>query len=248
MENGSSIEELWALYFKNRDRQIRNDISLHYMGLVKSIVRRLAYVGGGYVDYDDLNSYGMLGLIKAVERFDPSGGASFETFAIYRIKGEALDYIRRNDWVPRGVRKRAVEYENKVNILADELGKQPTEEEIANRLGITLGELQKLHQDVERFNLISFEELIINSGQVYDDVDDSQTPEGFVQENELMEVLASTIEEMPEREKLIITLYYYEELTLKEISNILGVSESRVSQIHSRAIGRMKNMMQNYIN
>ena len=244
----ATVDELWKLYSESRDIQVRNEIVMRYTGLVRSIVRRIASVSGNYADSEDLTSFGMLGLIKAVEKYDLSKGVSFETFAVYRVRGEMIDYIRRNDWVPRGVRKRAMEFENSATELSNELGRQPTEAELSQKLGIDRGELKQIYSDIEKFSLVSFEELIQQTVIVENDFEDTRTPEGSLQESELLEVLTRTIDEMSERERLIITLYYYEELTLKEISGVLGVSESRVSQLHSRAIEKMKKTLQHYVN
>ncbi|MDR3552693.1 MAG: FliA/WhiG family RNA polymerase sigma factor [Clostridia bacterium] len=245
---GIETAELWRLYVESRDIELRNELILRYSGLVGSIVRRIAAVSGNYADTEDLQSYGMLGLIKAIEKYDPGRGAAFETFAVYRVRGEVIDYIRRNDWVPRGVRKRAQEFDVTVSTLTNELGRRPQEDELAGRLGLERSELHQLYTDIERFNTVSFEELLQGTLQIGDDFADTKTPEGSVQEHELIETLSAAIEEMPERERLIITLYYYEELSLKEISGVLGVSESRVSQLHSRAISRMKKILTSYLN
>lgn len=248
VKQNTTTDELWKLYEVSRDIEIRNELVMRYSGLVSSIVRRISSVSGNYTEFEDLQSYGMLGLIKAIEKYDSDRGASFETFAVYRIRGEVIDYIRRNDWVPRGVRKRAQEFEYTVSEMASELGRKPQESELANRLGIGTSDLRQLYSDIERFNVVSFEDMLQNAMQIGEDFADSQTPEGSVQEQELVDTLAAAIDGMPERERMIITLYYYEELTLKEISGILGVSESRVSQLHSRAISRIKKTLEGYLN
>ncbi len=243
-----SLDRLWARFRRTRSREDRNELVLQYGWLVKSIVRRLAAVSGNYVDGDDLTSYGMLGLIEAVEKFDVEKGVSFEAFATYRVRGEIIDYMRRNDWVPRSVRKRVTDVENAVSELSTRLGRRPTDGELAARLGVGGKELRQTLADRERYNLVSFEEMIYDGTRSCSEPAETETPETHLQENELLDVLAQTLEALPEREKLILTLYYYEELTLREISGILGVSESRVSQIHSRAVGRMRKSLQAYMN
>lgn len=240
--------ELWAKYQQTRSRENRNDLVLQYGWLVKSVVRRIAAVSGNYVEAEDLVSYGTLGLIEAVEKYDGSKGVSFETFATYRIRGEIIDYMRRNDWVPRSVRKRVTDVENAMNDLMTELGRRPTDRELAARLGVEARDLRQILADRERYNLISFEELLYDSSRTCSEPSELETPESRLQEGELLEVLAKALDNLPEREKLILTLYYYEELTLREISGILGVSESRVSQIHSRAVGRMRKSLTAYMN
>lgn len=242
------VVQLWHRYKAEGSVSLRNELVLKYTWLVRSIVRRVSSVSGGYTEAEDLMSYGIIGLIKAVEKFDPEKGVTFETFATYRIRGEIIDYMRRNDWVPRNVRKKSFELEETENTLSNELGRAPTPAELAQRLGITCEELGRMISEMERFNVTSFEELIYDTVKVDSDFPSFDTPEGALQEQELLDVLAKILDGLPERERLIITLYYYEELTLKEISDIIGVSESRVSQVHSRAIGRMKTMMAEYVN
>lgn len=239
--------DLWKEYEKTRSPEVRNELVMRHTGLVYSIVRRISC--SNYDDTEDLTSYGMLGLIEAVEKFKPNQGVAFDTFATYRIRGEIIDYIRRNDWVPRNVRKRAIRFENDLKDFSDRLGRRPTDTEIMREFGIEEPKLKQIYSDIDRFNVFSFEDLLQSCTPCAGKDGDSQySPEGALQEKELTEVLSKAIEEMPERERLIITLYYYEEFSLKEISGILGVSESRVSQLHSKAIKRMKKTLQAYAN
>lgn len=224
----TTVSKLWRRFKQTDDIGLRNDLVLSYAGLVKSIVRRIASICGNYADIEDLTSYGMIGLIKAVEKFDLEKGVTFETFATYRVRGEIIDFMRRNDWVPRGVRKRAWDIENTSNIMTNELGRVPSDDELAKKLGLKKDNLLQVLSEIERFNLVSFEEIIQDTVKIDNQFADFDTPEGFLQEDELLDVLAKTLDSLPEREKLVITLYYYEELTLKEISSIIGVSESRI--------------------
>lgn len=237
---------LWRTYKENPDTQYRNKIVLAYAGLVKSIVRRVAFVSGSYVDVDDLTSYGMIGLIKAVEKFDPNKGVTFETFATYRVRGEVIDYMRRNDWVPRGVRKRAQSVEKATNEFLNEHGREPTEDELSKKLGVKKSDISGILGETERFNLMSFEELVQDAVGIESSLASGDTPENSLQESELVDFLTKAIDELPEKERLVISLYYYEELTLKEISEVIGVSESRVSQIHTKAVGNLKKMLIDY--
>jgi RNA polymerase sigma factor for flagellar operon FliA len=237
---------LWKMYKENPGTEMRNKIVLTYAGLVKSIVRRAAYLSGNYVDVDDLTSYGMIGLIKAVEKYDTDKGVTFETFATYRIRGEIIDYMRRNDWVPRGVRKRSMEVEKASNEFKMAFGHDPTEDELSKKLGVKKSDIIEALNDAERLSLISFEELIQDAVNVKTDLSSDDTPEDSLQEVELVDVLTKAIDDLHEREKLVITLYYYEELTLKEISVVLGVSESRVSQMHTKAVGILKKTLADY--
>ncbi len=234
---------LWEEYRENPGAETRNEIVLAYAGLVKSIARRAASVSGNYVDAEDLLSYGMIGLIKAVEKYDPGKGVAFETFATYRIRGEVIDYMRRNDWIPRGVRKRSQEVERAAVEFAARHGREPTDEELAAFLGVSREELLQIQSEGGRQSMVSLEEMLLEASAEILGPDTGETPEGRLQESELTEMLARAIDALPERERLIISLYYYEELTLKEISSVLGVSESRVSQLHTRAVGDLRSAL-----
>ncbi|HEX2937548.1 MAG TPA: FliA/WhiG family RNA polymerase sigma factor [Ruminiclostridium sp.] len=241
-----TVVNLWKSYRENPDIELRNKIVILYAGLVKSLARRAAAVSGSYVDIDDLVSFGMIGLIKAVEKFIPEKGVTFETYATYRIRGEIIDYMRRNDWVPRGVRKRAQVLEKAAEEFKSETGREPTEEELSVKLGVKKSDIVQAMADSDRVNLVSFEEVIQDSSIKDDSFVTEETPESALAKEELVSVLARSIEALPERERLVITLYYYEELTLKEISTVLSVSESRVSQIHTRAVKKLKNVLSEY--
>lgn len=242
----ATVVNLWKSYKESQDIELRNKIVILYAGLVKSIARRAASVSGNYVDIDDLVSFGMIGLIKAVEKFDPEKGVTFETYATYRVRGEIIDYMRRNDWVPRGVRKRAQAIEKAAEEFKSETGREPTEEELSIKLGVKKSDIAQAMSECERINLISFEEVLQDASIKERNFISEDTPEMSLAKSELIEVLAEAIEELPERERLVITLYYYEELTLKEISSIMGVSESRVSQLHTRAVKKLKAALSKY--
>jgi RNA polymerase sigma factor FliA len=241
-----TIVNLWKSYRENPETELRNKIVLTYAGLVKSISRRAAAVSGNYVDIDDLTSFGMIGLIKAVEKFDPDKGVTFETYATYRVRGEIIDYMRRNDWVPRGVRKKAQDIEKASDKFKNENLREPTEDELSDVLGVKKTDISQALCDSARFNLISFEEVIQDTVKADGSLISDETPEASLAKEELVDTLAKAIDDLPEREKLVITLYYYEELTLKEISAVLSVSESRVSQLHTRAVKDLKKKLMDY--
>lgn len=238
--------ELWENYCDNPDNENRNQLVLYYSGLVKSIARRIASVSGSYVDVEDLISFGMLGLIKSIEKFDHEKGVIFETYATYRIRGEIIDYMRRNDWVPRGLRKRAQTIEDAERSLRGELGREPTRKELADKLGVSEDDLSHALSDNERFNQISFEEIIEDTVRSEYNFESPDTPENTLAQSESQEMLAKAIDSLPERERLIISLYYHDELSLKEISSILKVSESRVSQLHTKAIKELRRVLAEY--
>lgn len=248
LTDDETVTNLWKSYKDNPDIAIRNKIVLIYAGLVKSIARRIASVSGSYVDIEDLTSFGMIGLIKAVEKYDQEKGVTFETYATYRIRGEIIDYMRRNDWVPRGLRKRAQEIEIAAQKFKSEHGRDSTEDELSEATGVSKSEITQILSESERFNQISFEEIIQDTIKSECNIISDETPENSLAQGELVKMLANAIDALPERERLIITLYYHEELTLKEISDVISVSESRVSQLHTRAVKILRKAMTVYLN
>jgi RNA polymerase sigma factor for flagellar operon FliA len=204
------------------------------------------------VDEGDLVSYGLLGLIGAIERYDPAREIKFETYAISRIKGSIIDELRSLDWVPRSVRSRAREIERAMLELENRLKRAPTDEEVATEIGITVDEFQDSLTAISRSSVAALDELWqINTGggdtvSLIDTIEDphADDPSKAMSQTEVREALADAIQRLPEREKLVITLYYYEELTLREIGEVLSVTESRVSQLHTKAILRLKVRLQ----
>ena len=200
------------------------------------------------MDENDLVSYGLLGLIGAIERFYPDRQIKFETYAIARIKGAIIDELRALDWVPRSVRSRARDIERAIGELERKLHRAPTDEEISEKLGISTDELDESLSEIGRSSIAALDELwtISSTGgdqvALIDTIEDTQGPEPQTElaQTELKEALGEAIARLPEREKLVVTLYYYEELTLREIGEVLGVTESRVSQLHTKAILRLK--------
>jgi RNA polymerase sigma factor FliA len=240
--------DLWRTYRRSGDQALRDRLILTYAPLVKYVAGRLGSGLPAHVDEGDLVSYGLLGLIAAIERYDPDRDVKFETYAIARIKGSILDELRAMDWVPRSVRSRAREIERAMTELESKFGRAPTDEEISAKVGITVEELENSLTDISRSSIAALDELWTVSGSggdqiaLIDTIEDTQGPEpqsAFAQ-TEMREAVADAISRLPEREKLVITLYYYEDLTLREIGEVLGVTESRVSQLHTKAILRLK--------
>ena len=238
---------LWHEYRRNRDEKLRDRLILTYAPLVKYVAGRLGSGLPAHVEEGDLVSYGLLGLIGAIERYDPDRDVKFETYAIARIKGSIIDELRALDWVPRSVRARARDIERAVAELESKLGRAPTDEEIAGKIGLTEDELENSLSEISRSSMAALDELWSPSGggdqiALIDTIEDTQGPEPqtALQQTELREAMADAIARLPEREKLVVTLYYYEELTLREIGEVLGVTESRVSQLHTTAILRLK--------
>jgi RNA polymerase sigma factor for flagellar operon FliA len=241
-------QSLWREYARTRDRATRDRLILTYAPLVKYVAGRLGSGLPAHVDEGDLTSYGLLGLIGAIERFDPERDIKFETYAIARIKGSIIDELRALDWVPRSVRSRARDIERAITELEAKFGRAPTDEEIADKVGITTAELEDSLTAISRSSIAALDELWSVSGQggdtvaLIDTIEDTQgpQPQTALDATEVKEALGEAIARLPEREKLVVTLYYYEELTLREIGEVLGVTESRVSQLHTKAVLRLK--------
>src|SRR5260221_3937944 len=241
------MQSVWLEYRRTKDRAIRDRLIVTYSPLVKYVAGRLGSGLPAHVDEGDLVSYGLLGLIGAIERYDPERDIKFETFAMARIKGAIIDELRALDWVPRSVRSRAREIERAIGELEAKLGRAPTDEEIAAKIGVSEDELEESLTDISRSSIAALDELWSVSGEgdqgsLMDTIEDTQgvRPQEALDETEMREALADAIARLPEREKLVVTLYYYEELTLREIGEVLGVTESRVSQLHTKAILRLK--------
>ncbi|HJV29571.1 MAG TPA: RNA polymerase sigma factor WhiG [Gaiellaceae bacterium] len=239
---------LWRQYRRTNDQAIRDRLILTYAPLVKYVAGRLGSGLPAHVDEGDLVSYGLLGLIGAIERFDPDRDIKFETYAISRIKGSIIDELRAMDWVPRSVRARARDIERAIAELEAKLGRAPNDEEISGKLGLTQDELDDSLTEISRSSIAALDELWTVQGgtgdqvALIDTIEDTHgpAPTAALDRSEMKEMIADSISRLPEREKLVITLYYYEELTLREIGEVLGVTESRVSQLHTKAILRLK--------
>ena len=248
VEKATDTQALWHEFKRTNERALRDRLILTYAPLVKYVAGRLGSGLPAHVEEGDLVSYGLLGLIGAIERFDPDRDIKFETYAIARIKGSIIDELRSMDWVPRSVRARARDIERTIAQLEARLTRAPTDEEIARSLGITEEEFQDSLLEISRTSIAALDELWTSSSHggdpvaLIDTIEDPQAaePQSAMAQTELREALGEAIARLPEREKLVVTLYYYEELTLREIGEVLGVTESRVSQLHTKAILRLK--------
>jgi len=247
---GEDTQALWLEFRRTKDKALRDRLILTYAPLVKYVAGRLGSGLPAHVDEGDLVSYGLLGLIGAIERYDPGRDIKFETYAISRIKGSIIDELRALDWVPRSVRARAREIERANVKLERKLQRAPTDEEIADELEIEVEDFQQSLIQISNSTIAALDELwtVSDGGDqiaLIDTVEDTDAPDpqSSLSRTEMKEAIADAIARLPEREKLVVTLYYYEELTLREIGEVLGVTESRVSQLHTKAVLRLRSKL-----
>ncbi|MEP6973376.1 MAG: RNA polymerase sigma factor WhiG [Actinomycetota bacterium] len=244
------LGQLWDAFKGSASDQARERLILHYAPLVKYVASRVATGLPASVEQADLVSYGMFGLIDALHKFEPGRGNKFETYAIPRIKGAIIDELRAMDWVPRSIRFKAREIEKAHSDLEAMLKRQPTEVEMAERLGISRSELHDVVSQISFVSVLALDELVsvgADRGEqvsLIDTLADKQLdPTSGVESQETRGLLAAAINSLSEREKIVVTLYYFEGLTLAEIGEILGVTESRVCQIHTKAVGGLRGQL-----
>jgi RNA polymerase sigma factor for flagellar operon FliA len=252
MMRQTDLRDVWSSYKKTGDEKAREQLVLAYSPLVKFVAGRMSSGLPAHIEEADLISYGLLGLIGAIERFDPQREIKFETFAVSRIKGSIIDELRSLDWVPRSVRAKAREIESAQTKLEHELGRVPSDKEVADALEVSVNDFQESLLQISNSTVVALDELWTVSDSSGDQVSLLDTmkdpnavdPARELGVSELKDRLANAISRLPEREKLVIALYYYENLTLREIGEVLGVTESRVSQLHTKAVLRLKSRLQ----
>jgi RNA polymerase sigma factor for flagellar operon FliA len=249
VERAEDTQALWQQFKRTGDRLLRDRLILTYAPLVKYVAGRLGSGLPAHVDEGDLVSYGLLGLIGAIERFDPDRDIKFETYAIARIKGSIIDELRSIDWVPRSVRAKARSIERAYSKLENENKRTPDDREIASELGMTDGELAQTLSQISFVGLVALDELLAAGGggdrggsaTVGDMISDRRhDPVEAFEVDEMKTLLADAINRMADRERLVLTLYYYEGMTLAEIGEVLGVTESRVCQIHTKSVLQLR--------
>ncbi len=248
MEHSDELVEIWRQYKEEGRQEAREKLILHYAPLVKYVAGRVSSGLPANIEYSDLVSYGIFGLIDAIEKYDTGRGIKFETYAISRIKGSIIDELRAIDWVPRSVRFKARELEKAYVLLEGQLKRMPTDEEVARELGLSMDDFYSLLNQMSFISLVALDEMWNVGGEkgdklsLVDTLEDvkAKDPSKSYEVEERKNILADAINRLPEREKIVISLYYYEGLTLKEIGEVLGVTESRVCQMHTKAILRLK--------
>ncbi len=239
--------KMWKKYKRTKSPFLREEIVKKYLYLVKYVAGRVAVGLPPNVEFNDLVSYGILGLFDAISKYDVSQGNKFETYAVSRIRGSIMDELRKLDWAPRLLRKKAREIEKKCKELEEKLGRIATDDELAQALRISMDELNSIYSDLNSTAFLSLDEVWQNDDgnkpiSRLQTIEDSLITNqlSYVNQSEVKDILANAIDELPEKEKLVIVLYYYENLTLREIGEMLDVSESRVCQIHTKVVLRLR--------
>ncbi len=247
------LNDLWAEYVKARSKSVRDTLIENYLYLVKYVAGKMSMSVPPSVEIDDLVSSGVVGLMDAIEKYDPGRDTKFETYAVSRIRGAVVDDLRSLDWVPRSVRRKARLLEDAHSNLEGELHRPASDHEISEKLNISIDELRSITEEVASAGLLSLDDFVGNQdGEKTTRIIDlicakkGDSPSASIEIEEMREALAKTILNLPEKERTVLALYYYEDMTLKEIGRTLGVSESRVSQIHTKAMlrlmGRLKSV------
>lgn len=235
--------KLWESYSKEKSAEVREKLIIEYAPLVKIIAGKLSMYLGYNVEYDDLVSYGIFGLIDAIDKFDYDKGIKFETYASLRIRGSILDQIRKMDWLPRSLRQKQKKIDAAFSKLELELGRVATDGELAKELEISIEEFYIWESQTKVSRLMSLEDYVEQGADIATDAQGQKRfegPEEVVESKEINRLLQDSLKTLTEREKKVILLYYYEELTLKEISMVMEVSESRISQLHTRALQKLR--------
>lgn len=241
-------DEVWESYRKTRDLGLRNRILSAYLYIVTVNAKRMNGTCKSKGELQEVVNQGVIALIDCIEKFDPQRGVQFDSYASIRVRGSIIDYIRKQDWVPRDIRRKSIDIANAYAQMQNELNREATDGEVANRLGISLEELNRVTAQADSFSLLSYEELLQDNVAIACDTETGiQSPEQVLMRQELKKVIAESVDKLSEKERLIISLYYFDELKLKEIAVILDLTAARVSQMHSRALMKLKNMVGRYM-
>jgi RNA polymerase sigma factor for flagellar operon FliA len=247
----ASREKLWQDYITTRDSQYRDKLIVEYAQLVKIVAGRMSMYLGYNVEYDDLVGYGIFGLIDAIDKFDYGKNVKFETYASLRIRGAILDQIRKMDWIPRSLRQKQRRIDQAMSKIEADTGKTATDEQIAKELGITMDELSSWQGQAKLSNMVSLDEFTEEGTETakMEAVGNArfEHPEDVVEKEELKKMIVEALDSLTEKEREVVVLYYYEDMTLKEISLVLEVSESRVSQLHTKALNKMRLKLGDYM-
>jgi RNA polymerase sigma factor for flagellar operon FliA len=245
-------EELWSAYRRSRDPRIRESFIKQYAPLVKYVAGKVAVGMPHNVEFDDLVGFGVFGLLDAIDKFDPEKNVKFKTYAVTRIRGAIFDELRSIDWVPRSVRQKTREIEETIGSLEAQLGRTVSDQEIASAMGVSEGEFIKTMLKISGTSVLSLNDVWFSGDEndkvsIGDSIEapSSLNPDVIVEKEEIRRVIIEAINELPDKEKKVLVLYYYEDLTLKEIGQVLEVTESRISQLHTKAILRLRAKLTN---
>lgn len=250
--DGKTEQELWNEYKKRKDPRVRDAFIKQYAPLVKYVAGKVAVGMPHNVEFDDLVGYGIFGLFDAIDKYDPDKNVKFKTYAVTRIRGAIFDELRSIDWVPRSIRQKTKEIEETVNDLESSLGRTASDLEIAGKMNLSLEEFQKTMLKISGTSILSLNDIWYTGDEndkvsIVDSIESPQSlnPDTIVEKEEIKRVIIQAINELPEKEKKVLVLYYYEDLTLKEIGQVLEVTESRISQLHTKAIMRLRAKLTN---
>jgi RNA polymerase sigma factor for flagellar operon FliA len=241
-------KELWIEYKETKNEKLREYFVRKYAPLVKHIAGKIGYKIKGSVEFDDLIGYGSLGLLDAIEKYDPMKNIKFNTYAMTRIQGSIYDELRNMDWIPRTIRTKSRKIEEAMAKIEIQKGSPATDEEIASELGVSVEELQDMYIEVNPTTIVSLTDIYYQNMKDGENIEVISTieapphknPDQILEKEEITKILAKAIKELPDKEKKVLILYYYEELTLKEIGEVLDITESRVSQLHTKAVMRLR--------
>lgn len=243
----AQVDQIWKDFYEDKSLALRDKLMVKYLGLVHYVVNKLFKSMPTSVDREDLVNIGVIGLSEALDRYDPYFGIKFETYAIPRIKGAIIDELRKQDWIPRSLRSKSNKIKKAVEELEQTYRGDVSGQKVATHLGISEDEYYQWQSQLKRTSIISLDKPNPNydDHNLYEAIEDTSTdnPLKNIEDNEMKVLLVKVIKKLPEKARLAITLYYYEKLTFKEIGKILNVSESRISQIHSETVDRMKRML-----
>jgi len=247
----AEIQKYQAAFNTEKDKvdsKLRKELILKYAPLVKYTAERIALRLPPHISVEDLEGAGVVGLLEAIDKFDFNKGIKFQTYAEHRIKGAMLDELRKMDWTPRSVREGTRRIEDAMIALRARLGREPEDHEVAEEMGIDIEAYYRMLNKARGINLLSFEAIMEdNPGtELTDENPDMSSPVNTLKKKELTQIVSSALSTLPEKEQLIISLYYYDELTLKEIAKVLGLTESRISQIHSKTIISLRAKLRSY--
>jgi RNA polymerase sigma factor for flagellar operon FliA len=239
----AALAELWDRYVVDRAPELRDRLILHYAPLVKYVAGRVGSGLPAHVEQADLISYGTFGLIDAITRFEPAREVKFESYAMSRIRGAIIDELRNTDWIPRSVRMKARQFERTVATLEAQLQRTPTDEEVAEAMEMDVEDVRKFLGQLSLVNVVALDELLTDEDgggapRLVDTLQDSSAldPQAMAEHGEARQMLARAVEQLPDREKVVVSLYYFEGLTLADIGRVLGVTESRICQLHTKAV------------